>query len=358
MAVQHGVPSGSPVSRRVFLLAAGVGLGGLLTGCGASAAAPVQSGPSSAAAAPAGASKPAASSTARELKIAFVNIAAVNAPVWLAESTGAFTEHGVRVHSQLIQSNLATKALIAKEIDLLYTAAAPVITANLNGGTDLVITGSGFNHSQHALVTAASIRRPADFRGKVLGSDRPGTTNEYQNRVILKLMGLQPKDVTIRVLGGSDVLMPALLSGQIDGVAVSPPQIYEAEAAGFAVLQDTYSQPYQGGGWVTSKARLNELAPMMPGFLLGFRQGMITFREKPDLTRRILQEYTKTTDSVTLDKTYDFFVNKSPFEESLQPTMDGIQRMLDYLVETVPAAKDAKPEQFVDDRFLVGLPKT
>ncbi|HLG69178.1 MAG TPA: ABC transporter substrate-binding protein [Chloroflexota bacterium] len=322
------------ISRRAFL-------GGAALGAAAAALAACSP-----------AARPAQSSAPRELKIAFVNIAGVNAPVWLAEATGAFTQHGLNVKSQLIEGNIAAKALIAKEVDLLLQAAAPIITADLNGGADLVMLASSFNHSLHALVTPAEIRTPADFKGKILGSDRPGSTNDYQNRVILGLMGLQPSDVTIRVLGGSDSLLPALLSGQIQGAALSPPQIYQAEEAGFHVLQDTYSQPYQGGGWVTSRARLDELAPAMPPFLAAFRQGMITFRQQPDLAKRILSERTKTDDPVQLDKTYDFFVKTAPFQEDLRPTMEGIQRMLDYLSDAVPAAKQAKPEQFVDLRFL------
>jgi hypothetical protein len=38
--------------------------------------------------------------------------------------------------------------------------------------------------------------------------------------------------------------------------------------------------------------------------------------------------------------------------------MTGVQNVLDDLVKTVPAAKNAKPEQFVDMRFLDTLEKS
>jgi ABC-type nitrate/sulfonate/bicarbonate transport system substrate-binding protein len=323
------------LSRRSFVAGLSIGAVSLLTGCGTAgrqpSATPVQK---------------------RELKIAFVNNAGVNAPVWLADITGAFTQRGLTVKSQLIAGDVAAKALIAREIDLLFQAAAPIITADLNGGADLAIIASGFNHSQHALLTLPDIHTPAEFKGKVLGSDRAGSTNDYQNRVLLKLMGLQPSDVTLRVLGGGDTFLPALISGQIQAGALAPPQVYQAEAAGFHILQDSYSQPYQGGGWVTSRARFAELAPALPPFLAAFRQGMITFRQQPQLAKDVLRQYTKTTDADLLDKTYDFFINKSPFQEDLQPTLEGIQGMLDYLADTLPAARTAMPDQFVDLRFL------
>jgi hypothetical protein len=38
--------------------------------------------------------------------------------------------------------------------------------------------------------------------------------------------------------------------------------------------------------------------------------------------------------------------------------MTGMKNALDDLAKTVPAAKDAKPEQFIDTRFLDKLEKS
>ena len=330
------------VSRRQILAGVGLSAAALLAACGGGAGA--QDSPSKAAA-------------RMDLSVAFVTLTAVNAPIWLAEASGAFTAHGLNVKSQYIESNVATKALIAKEIDLILQAGAPIITANLNGNAGLVMLASSLNHSQHAMVTPADIRTPADFKGKVLGADRPGTTNDYQNRVLLKLMGLQPTDVTMRVLsGGSNTLLPALTTGQIQGAALSPPEVFQAEAAGLHILQDSYSEPYQGGAWVAPRDRIDELASRIPPFLSAFHQGMVVYRQQPDLAKRTLQERTKTTDQTLLDKSYDFFLKTAPFQDDLQPTIEGIQRMLDYLADTVPAAKGANPRQFLDLRFLPVAP--
>jgi hypothetical protein len=44
-------------------------------------------------------------------------------------------------------------------------------------------------------------------------------------------------------------------------------------------------------------------------------------------------------------------------EKTPSINMTGVQNVLDDLVKTVPAAKNAKPEQFVDMRFLDNLEK-
>ncbi len=41
---------------------------------------------------------------------------------------------------------------------------------------------------------------------------------------------------------------------------------------------------------------------------------------------------------------------------SLQPTIPGIQAMMNFLAPSVPKLANYKPEQFVDTRFLSQLP--
>ena len=53
-------------------------------------------------------------------------------------------------------------------------------------------------------------------------------------------------------------------------------------------------------------------------------------------------------------------MGKTPFDESLQPNVKGIQGMLGYFADFIPAAKTAKAEQFVDASYIapaLALPK-
>ncbi len=52
-----------------------------------------------------------------------------------------------------------------------------------------------------------------------------------------------------------------------------------------------------------------------------------------------------------------FYMTKV-LERAPYVNMAGVQNVLDDLVKTVPAAKKAKPEQFVDIRFLENLEKS
>ena len=142
------------LSRRAFLalvwLAAG---GGLLAACGSSASSPASAASSGSPAKPAASASPAPASPSGQaadpsLKVVYPAVTGAQMPLWLAEELQFFDQQHVKVTSQFMESNISTKALIAKEVDVLLQAAASLITADLNGGADLVYVASAYNHAQ------------------------------------------------------------------------------------------------------------------------------------------------------------------------------------------------------------------
>jgi ABC-type nitrate/sulfonate/bicarbonate transport system substrate-binding protein len=357
--------------RRFLALATLTGAGAVLAACGVAApaaapsgapssAAPASASPSAAAAPsakPAASPKPAASgATAATLKVAYVVAAATQSPIWMAQETGAFARHNVAVDVQLIESSVSLKALLVKQVDVVLQSASSLIQADLNGQADLVYVGSASNHSQGELLTAPSIKSAADLKGKVIGSDKPGTASDYYTQLELKLLGLTSKDVSIRPVGNGDIVLQGLISGQIQAGTMTAPQSLDAEAKGFYPLQNTYSQPYQGNGPIVLRGRVQELKPQLLPFLAAFRDGIEAFNEQPDLAKATIGKYAKIDDQAVLARTYAFFHDSSPFQLDLKPTLPGIQAMLDFLSPTLEAAKTAKPEQFVDLSLVEQLP--
>ncbi|MBV8087445.1 MAG: ABC transporter substrate-binding protein [Chloroflexi bacterium] len=317
--------------------------------------------PASAAAAGSAAAKPAASPATSggplpALKVAYVVTAATQSCLWMADAIGAFTKHGANVTLQFVDNNIAVKSLIAKELDVVMQSATAIINADLNGGADLVYVGSVSNHPQGELVVKPAIKTPADLKGKLIGSDKPGSTTDYYTQLEFKLMGINPSDVQVRAIGSGDIIIQALSSGQLDGGTMTPPQSFQAEAQGFQVMQTTFKEAYQGNGAMVSKARLDELKPALLGFLAGVRDGVVAFNSQPDMAKQIIAKYAKIEDPNVLDRTYQFHQTSNPFQPDLLPTLPGIQAMLDFLSTDLPAAKTAKPEQFVDLSLLQQLP--
>src|SRR5712692_7637790 len=189
---QHG---GVSMTRRRFLgLACTVSASAALIACGGASS-------STPAAASALSGKPAASAASASkstsgLKLTVVYTAPVaqNMPVWMAEATHGFADRNLTVEMQSMEGSLATKAMVAKEMDVLLQGAIGMIGASLNGNVDLVYVASEINHSGATLNVAPGIQSGADLKGKVIGDDQPGTISDFQTLTMLKQLGLQPGD--------------------------------------------------------------------------------------------------------------------------------------------------------------------
>jgi NitT/TauT family transport system substrate-binding protein len=388
-------------SRREFLrisgMAAGVwGLGGLLQACGGAPAAsappssappaspaaaaskpavasasakPATSGAASASAKPAAsgsaAAKPAASAAgsaaakpgAKALRVTYGSPVGSFAPLWMAKEIGAFDKYGINVEMSLLETNNAMAAMIGNQIDLMEVSMAPVITADVNGNVDVKLVASALNHPILALYADSSIKNANDLKGKVIASDKPGTPVDYSAQLSLSLLGLKPSDVNLRPIGTSAEITAALLSGQVPAGMEAPPQSFQVETKGFHLLQDIFSKPYQNVGLMTRMSRFDELGPQIKQLLLAYRDGIAAIFDQSQKAKQVFDQYAKIGDADVINKTYDFYTKTAPFQRDLQPTMEGIQAMIDFLAATVPAVKGHKAEEFVDLRFVKDLPK-
>jgi ABC-type nitrate/sulfonate/bicarbonate transport system substrate-binding protein len=275
-----------------------------------------------------------------------------NVPLWLADALHLFDDLNVTVTLSLIQANAAVAGLLARTTDAILQSAAPVITADLNGNTDLVFVASTGNHAVFGLYAAPSMAGPNDLRGQVLATDRPGTPNDYGARALLSRLGLKLADVDALPVGGSTNTIAALLSGQAQAAVLSPPESFRAEAAGFRQLTNIFDQAYQGAGVVMQRSRLDERGAGGVAFLKGLRRGVEAYNAQPERAMQVLADYAKETDETIIRQTYDFYRTQAPFEPTLRPTLAGIQSMIDFLADTVPAAKSVQAAQFVDTRLL------
>ena len=299
--------------------------------------------------APTAISKPAA---LPKLTVSYGSPVGSFAALWMAKAINAFDKYGLTVDVQYIETATAVPAMVANNIDAEEVSAAPIITADANGGLDLVLVGSCLNHPILGLYAVPEITNADQLRGKVVATDKPGTPADYAARLALSLMGLTTTDVDYRIVGSAAEVTPAMLSGQVPAGVVAPPQSFQVEAKGFHLLQSIFDQPYQNVGIVARRSRFDELGPSLRALLLAVRDGILAWNSQPDLAMRVMDEYAKVGDTAILQKTYDFYTKTAPFEPTLQPTMAGIKAMMDFLTPSTPKLSGMQPENFVDTRFL------
>lgn len=293
-----------------------------------------------------------------KLRIAYAAPIGVMAPVWMAAESGALNAEGIEGELVLIEARAAIAALIAKEVDALEISMPGIVPAVLAGGDITMIAGL-LNKMIFSFHAAKEIKSAEQLRGKVVGSDRVGTASDYGGRMSLSLLGLKPEnDVSVLRIGGSNLLWPALQTGQIFAAPLTPPQSFNADALGFNRLVTTYHLPYQNVGIVVRKSEVQVKSDTWIRLLRATREGIRRWYEDPHLAREVLTKYTKERDPERLQKTYDFFTKQAGFNKELTITEPGIQQIVNFLGSTVlVGAKGASPKQFYDLRILEAIGK-
>jgi NitT/TauT family transport system substrate-binding protein len=288
--------------------------------------------------------------SARPLRVAYLSTSATMASVWMARESGALVREGLETEVISMPSSTAIPALIANEIDVVQVSAAPVITASVRG-LDVVFIAGLLNTMIWDFYVRPEIKNTEELRGKIVGTDRPGTPVAYGTLVALKKLGFTAKDVQLRALGSSPAIVAAFYAGQIAGGVGSPPASFQMERSGFRSVVSLLDVPYQNVGLVVRRSRLDELAERLLPMLRAVRAGIERYYADKPFAMKVIGKYTKETDQEVLDRTYEFY-KRAGFRREMVTSEPGLQGMLDFLSETIPEAKGAKPAQFFDDRFV------
>jgi ABC-type nitrate/sulfonate/bicarbonate transport system substrate-binding protein len=288
---------------------------------------------------------------ARPLRIAFLFSSGTMASLWMAKESGAMAKAGLDVEMISMSSTLALPALLANEVDVIQVSAAPVITASLRGA-DVVFIAGMLNTMIWDLYARPDIKSAEQLKGKIVGTDRPGSPVAYGTLVALRKLGLTSRDVQLRPFGGSVQVASALQTGQIAAGAAGPPVSFHVERGGFHSLASTLDQPYQNVGLVVRRSRMNELASRLVPLLRSVREGIDRYYADKAFALKVIPKYTRDSDADIIERTYEFY-RKAGFRRELMISEPGMRGIMNFLAETtVPEAKNAEPAQFFDDRFV------
>jgi len=297
---------------------------------------------------------------AERMRIAYSSISGAYVGIWVAHDAGLFAKEGLDNQMILIPSaTQLAQVAVAGDVDIASLGGGPMMAAVLSGA-DLKVIGNNVNKMIFSIHTKPEVKSIEELRGKRIGVSRFGSSSDVSARYALRKFNLDPqKDVILLQLGSMSSIFGALRSGAVDGALVSPPTQFLSEKLGFKELVSitemnfAYPNPAMAVPGDLIRKRPDLLDRFMRAYVRGVHRA-ITNRE---FTIKSLAKYTTVTDSVLLSKTYDFYVGKV-VEKAPYINMDEMQNALDDLARTIPAAKTAKPEQFVDLRFLDKLEKS
>jgi ABC-type nitrate/sulfonate/bicarbonate transport system substrate-binding protein len=301
-------------------------------------------------------SGPAAALAAAPVNIGVAGPAINLTYAYLTQDTGLWNKHGLDGRVVLFEAG-STLAQVARAGEVKFAInSGPATIAARTQGADSVIVAASVNTLPYSLVTAKGITKWADLRGKRIGISRFGSGTDTAIRLVCKRFGLDAaKDLVILQGGTQPSRLQALSAGSLDATLVSPPLDLTAKKQGLNILVNIAELgiPYPQLIIETSDRFNREKPEVVKSFLRGFLEGVRYAGTRKEETKKVITKYLKTSDPEILEATYTSFMQVTDY--SAIPNPDGIRNAIDEVAQRVPAAKNRRPEEFVNLRFLKEL---
>ena len=306
---------------------------------------------------------------ATKLIVAYASPAATFCPGWIARREGIFAKYNLDVEMVLMQGASAYMPAMANgNIQILYGGGTAVSRAIATRDFDVMVIATETRYVPLRFMVNASIRSPADLKGKRIGAGLAGL-DEYATLLYLEKLGLVVgKDVQmIYLAGGIPSRVAAMKQGLIDGVAVNPPNEYDLEKAGYRELVNflDLKMPYAGVPHTVTKTFRDRNRRVLEDYMTAHVAGMQLFRTNKQLAFKAIVELTRQKDPVILERTYDTYSKQYEAIDGLPLLCQaGIESMITGFHERfnpqgiknrdASAALDASFVQKAAERLMLG----
>ena len=291
---------------------------------------------------------------AERIRIGYSSISGSYLGIWVAHDAGFFAKEGLDDQMILIPSGSQLGQVVtAGEVDIAALNGSSAMAAALQGA-DLKVVGNTTNKLIFSIYVRPEVKSIEGLKGKKIGVTRFGSATDIAARFALRKHNLDPqKDVSILQMGAMTSIMGGLQGGSIDAGLVSPPTLFAVEKMGFKELVSVTDMnlAFPNPSLVVQGGIMRGKPDLVDRFMRAYARGIQRAKSDKEFTFKSIAKYTKIEDPSVLQKAYDLYVGKV-LERAPYINMAGMRNALDDLAKTVPAAKDAKPEQFIDTRFL------
>jgi ABC-type nitrate/sulfonate/bicarbonate transport system substrate-binding protein len=293
--------------------------------------------------------------SAERLRVAHSTLTATNSVLWVARDRDLFPRHGLDVSLIYVAGVRSMQALLAHEVEIGSISGTTAIQANL-AGADSVIVGGISNSVLMSLVAAPDIGSVDALRGKRVGVTRFGSLSDFMARNQLRRAGITPdKEVALIQTGGYPESVAAMQANGIQAAMLSPPyHTIAIKRLGFRELVDlSRTTKYQSNALVVLRQFAQSKPAVVTAFMEAYVEAVRVFKQEREFTLGVLGRAMRSNDRAILEETYGFY--RDYFNDIPQPTLEGIQLILDEMAPNAPKAREARPQDFVDLRFVRAL---
>jgi NitT/TauT family transport system substrate-binding protein len=287
---------------------------------------------------------------------------AIHALLWLAYEKKLFQKYGLEGEYLALESGTpAMQALLANELQIVFTTGALAITANLQGADTTIIAG-GINFIPNKLLVRPDIKTPEGLKGKRIAISRFGSASDYATQVALEKLGVNPKDVTIVQTGGNMTRLAALSQGTVHATLLSEPHttigmrefklnsLIDLAESGVAFPQNCF---------IVKRSYFEANRPKIVNAMKAIIESYFILRKDKPLALGLIKKYGRVSDE-DASLGYDYYLAKYGDGVLVLPDRKGLEFILAQVSATNPKAKGHTPEslKLLDSSVLDEIKKS
>lgn len=254
---------------------------------------------------------------------------------FIAKDAGYFERNRLDVEMYFEgASPVMVQSILAGETQLAGGLGPAVVNNVLRGG-DVIAVACITPTFTTPMYVQPSITGLQQLRGKKVGVSRLGAVSHLTADSILRRARVG--DVTILQTGGIPESMAALMTGNVDGAMVNPPNNIILREKGFrevvggAQLKELNLR-FPENGVMAKRSWAEKNSDAVKRFIKSIAEGLKRMHEDKDFAVRTLSKYTKVTDARSLDESYRWGLDS--FYKDFKTPPDAVSLMVDQLASS------------------------
>ncbi|MEX0802978.1 MAG: ABC transporter substrate-binding protein [Candidatus Binatia bacterium] len=283
------------------------------------------------------------------LEVAIAAYGPLYLPLLVAHEAGYFNKRGVTVNVTQVSATASAQALISGQVDI-YQGGDATIHANV-GGQDLVYIGAAVDRSTLMLFGKKGMTTFDNLRGKSIATTSVAAFGEIAVKKSAKERGWDvAKDLKLLYHRGPPEALSTFVSGNADGLIVTPPQTDMARNQGYPVLIDYHERGLRivGPGTGVARSFMQKYPNTLKIFLMGYLDGVKRSIDDPAFAHKINARYTKISDPKMLEDTYK--IGLMVWNKDMTVDPEAIRVVLEQSKN--PKAIEMDPKRFFDNSLI------
>ena len=296
-------------------------------------------------------------SQAKKIKVGYSSDAPGSLVTWLAREAGIFAKNGLDADLVRTRTTIGVMALLSGELDFIQ-ASGPVVLESTLRGSDLVYIAGGMATLDFIFTSQPEIKTAEMLKGGVVGLASIRGASLVATEFALQKLGLNSKDVKFIVIGGTPERLISMRNKRLQATLLSPPTSIVAEKEGFNVLADVgaLGLPFLHNGIAASRRFVRDNTDTARRYVKAQIEAVHLMKTDRKTSVAVLGKYLRqTANKEILERSYELSSTDDKYSRKQYPSLPGIQTVLDAIADENPKAKSARPEQFVDTRFIKEL---